>query len=86
MEKPLKTPKTKQDYEKLGKAVDAMLNSDYLKRREAFKNRFLMGIVGGIGGVIGATIALALLLWLLSLFDTLPFVENIRQAIEHTKT
>jgi hypothetical protein len=85
MEKqPKTTSKSKKEYEEMGRAVDALLQSEYLERKQAFKARFLLGIVGGAGGIIGATLVIALLLWALSLFDTLPFVENIREAIERT--
>ena len=46
----------------MGRAVDALLQSEFLERRQAFKTKFLLGIVGGIGGIIGATIMIALLL------------------------
>jgi gas vesicle protein len=40
----------------------------------------------GAGGVIGATLVVALLIWLLSLFDNVPlighFVETIRNTIQ----
>ncbi len=83
MEKPPKTVlKSNEEYEKLGRAVDALLQSEYLERKKAYKARFWLGIIGGVGGVIGATIVLALLLWILSLFDQIPFVENIRDTIK----
>jgi hypothetical protein len=41
----------------------------------------------GAGSVIGATVVIALLLWVLSLFDTFPFIgpviENAKESIEN---
>ena len=86
MDKQPKTPtKSSAEYEKMGQAVDALLQSEYLERKQAYKSRFLLGIVSGIGGVLGATIVLAILLWILSLFDQIPFIDNIRETLNNQR-
>ena len=87
MEKQPKTAsKSNQEYEQMGRAVDALLQSEFLERRQAFKTKFLLGIVGGIGGIIGATIMIAILLALLSLFKNIdplrPFIEKTTETIQ----
>lgn len=63
--------------------------SGYLNRNQTYKMSFIKGVMGGLGGVIGATIVLALLLWALSLFQDVPlvgrFVKNIKQTVETTQ-
>ncbi len=60
--------------------------SGYLDRNQSYKMSFIKGIMGGLGGVIGATIVVALVLWLLSLFQHVPlvgrFVDNARDTVK----
>lgn len=61
------------------------LFEDYYKNRyQLYKMNFFRGIFFGFGGVIGGTIVVALLLWALSLFNQLPFIGNIVEAVQHS--
>lgn len=61
----------------------------YINRNQAYKMSFLKGIVAGFGGVIGATIVVGLMLWMLSLLDTTPLVgpvfHNLKDTVETKK-
>lgn len=82
---PTKIPKrTKKDYEELGRRLENVYLTGYISRTEMLKISFLKGIATGFGGVVGATIVVALLLWVLSLFDSLPFIGPIFDAFEST--
>ena len=87
MPKSNKLKKDKKDYEELGKIVANIYETGYLDKAESYKNSFTKGIIGGVGGVLGATVVIAILLWVLSLFGQVPlighFVEKTRQTIEH---
>lgn len=81
-----KKPNKKVDYEQLGKMMENIYQSGYIDRNQLYKMSFLKGLVTGLGGVVGATIVVGLLLWFLSIFDTLPligpFLENLQQTLE----
>ena len=80
-----------KDYVELGKAVQRIISHDYmdlaLNRSRLLWTSFLKGIAVGLGGVLGATIVVALLLWILSLFGELPwigdFFRSTRDTISH---
>lgn len=84
-----KQPTERMSHEQLGQMLQNIYESGYIDRNTMYKMSFLKGIVAGLGGVIGATIVLGLLLWILSLFDETPLVgplfDNIQQTIESKK-
>lgn len=61
----------------------------YAHRKEIYKMNFVRGIFFGVGSVIGGTIVIALLLWILSFFVNLPiigqFFENAQQTVEQKR-
>lgn len=83
MPKPNKKP---PDYEALGRMVANIYETGYIDQNKTYKMNFLKGVVAGFGGAVGATIIVALLLWILSLFDSLPligkFIETVRNTID----
>jgi len=78
--------RTAGEYEQMGRDLEAMYLNINPNKTTFYKAAFLRGILGGVGGVIGATVIIALLLWLLSLFNDVPliggFVDAIRRTIE----
>jgi len=77
--------KSKRDYEQLGRRMENIFLTGYVSRKEMLKISFLKGVATGFGGIIGATIVVALLVWLLSFFHTVPLVgplvDNFRNTI-----
>ena len=78
-----------ESYEKLGKMLVELRDSDVYPGKGYYKAAFLKGVVGGFGGVIGATLLIAVLLWGLSFFTTVPilgrFVQNIQHSLQTNK-
>ena len=66
--------------------LEELYQDMYDKRWQLYKLNFMRGIFFAFGSVIGGTLIIALLVWLLSLFDTLPlvghFVDTFRQTLE----
>ena len=75
-----------KDYEKLGQQVAALYDSVNPDRAGLYRTAFLKGIVTGLGGVIGATVVIVILAWILSLLGQVPFVgpifDNVKTTIE----
>ena len=84
----------KVNYEKLGKAVEDALILDYIyilhSTRRQIWSSFVRGLFAGIGGVIGATVGVAILVGLLELFGGTPvighFFQQLGQTIEGNST
>ncbi len=78
------------EYEKLGRNLEKILISDYIELLQSTKRlvgmTFLKGIAGGLGGIIGATLGVTILLFLLAMLGGLPvigdFFEGISQSID----
>ncbi len=72
------------DYEQLGRMLESIYESGYIDKNRTYKMSFVKGILAGFGGVIGATIVVALLLWVLSLFDQVPLIGPFTNRIQDT--
>lgn len=68
-------------------ALEYLLAAGYVSKKRLYFENFMRGIFFSVGSVIGAAIVVTLLLWLLSLFNSLPFigdvVKNIEQAVRN---
>jgi hypothetical protein len=82
MPKKSKKPSKEVSYEQLGKMLESIYESGYIDRNKTYKMSFLKGIAAGFGGVVGATVIVAILLWLLSLLNFVPFVDKIQCSLE----
>ncbi len=64
--------------------LEDLFEDYYAQRFKVYKMNFVRGIVFGFGSVIGGTIVIALLLWLLSLFSDLPLIGHFVQTVQHS--
>ena len=73
------------DYGKLGRGLEDVLVKDYLyyigSTRRQIWAAFLRGIFMGLGGVIGATLVVAILLFILHQLGGLPLLGPLFQNI-----
>lgn len=65
-------------------ALEYLLAAGYVNKRRLYYENFMRGIFFSIGSVLGAAIIVTTLLWILSLFDGLPFIKAISEAVEQS--
>lgn len=90
MAKRNKNQPKKVDYELLGRAIEGVFLSGYFDKLRLYKMSFMRGIFNGLGSILGATIVLAILLWILSLVESIPFIgtisENIQESVDSSSS
>ncbi len=78
---------TDKEYEKLGREVEQMVVKDYINflgsTRKQIWGPFVRGVFAGLGGVIGATVMLGLLVALLKHFEGLPLISHYVKDFVH---
>lgn len=84
MLKKTKKPTKQVSYEQLGRMLENIYESGYIDRNKMYKMSFLKGVAAGFGGVIGATIVVAILIWVLNLFDQVPLLGPLTDKLQHT--
>lgn len=71
------------------KALEVLFTTDYISRKELYKQNFIRGLFFSAGTIIGAALILGAGVWVLSLFDQVPIIgpafERIINSIENTK-
>ena len=72
---------TDKEYQDLGRKLVSFYETGYVDKKQAVSFSFLKGLAGGFGAFLGGTILIGLLLWFLSLFDHIPFIDGIRQSL-----
>ena len=81
-----KAKRTGKEYEELGRMLETLYESGYTNPKTLLKMSFLKGIAAGFGGVLGATLLVGLLIWLLSLFNHIPLIgpvfDNLHDAVQ----
>ena len=68
----------------MGRQLEALYDSVNPKKGALYKAAFIKGVLGGVGGVVGATVVIGLLIWLLSLFDNIPLVGGFFESLTDT--
>jgi hypothetical protein len=83
--------KVKKDNENGAKRdyLEDLFNDMYKNRLRIYQVNFVRGIFFGLGSVIGGTVVVALIVWILSFFVNLPgignSVQNAQQKIENSQ-
>ena len=88
MAKAAKKQLSAEDSKQIAKALQILFATDFISKKKLYWENFVRGLSGSIGAVIGATVGIALLLWVLSLFKTVPLIgpllRNAQQTIQKT--
>lgn len=80
-------PKAKlspKEYENIGRMLVDVYETGYISKGRFYKQSFVKGVLVGFGGVIGATVVVTLILWVLTFFNQVPFIDQLSQNIHHT--
>lgn len=71
-------------------ALELLFASGYISRKRLYWENFMRGIFFAVGTIVGITIGVGALVWVLSLFDQIPLIgpviENITDQINSAKT
>lgn len=79
-----KQEKSDKELIELGKKLQNFYDSGYVNKKQAFAWALLKGIASGFGAVIGGTIVVALLIWILSGLHNVPFLDRITDNVRTT--
>lgn len=78
------------EYEHIGRTFETIVVSGYAGKRRLLVLNFLRGLSFGIGSAIGATLVIALMLFVLNLFSEIPLVgdlfEKLQRTVEQSQT
>ncbi|MGI9027961.1 MAG: DUF5665 domain-containing protein [Candidatus Saccharimonadales bacterium] len=76
----------KRNHDDIAKALEILFATKYIDKKKLYFYNFLRGMAFSAGGVIGATLIIGLLIWVLSVFDNIPVVgplfEGTRKSIQ----
>jgi len=73
------------------KAILEELFQDFNRNRfQVYKMNFIRGIFFGLGSVLGGTVVITLIIWLLSLFADIPggighFISDVVSSVENKR-
>ncbi len=78
--------RSEKELQKLGQMVVDMQELGYVGKGRTLGFAFLKGIAAGLGVFLGGTVLIALLLWILSFFSDLSFIEQLSNILERPTT
>lgn len=79
-----------ENREEVAKALELLFAAGYVDRKRLYFENFIRGIFFSMGTIIGATLVLGALLWILSVIGHVPLIGPIvnetKQTIEQGST
>lgn len=63
-------------------ALEYLFASRYIDIKRLYLENFLRGMFFSIGSIVGVVLVGTIVLWVLSWFDSIPFIDKISRAIE----
>lgn len=74
----------KDEAQKAAKALEVLFTTEYISRRELYKQNFFRGLFFSIGTILGAALIFAIVAWGLTLFDSVPVIGPAFQTIKNS--
>jgi len=65
-------------------ALEYLFAAGYVNKKRLYFANFMRGIFFSVGSILGATVVIALLLWILSLFGNIPLIGDFMRSLEST--
>lgn len=84
MSKAKQNKKPDIDTKVAAQALEYLLVAGYVSKKRLYTENFMRGIFFSLGTIVGAAVGVTVILWILSFFDGLPFINDISQAVENT--
>lgn len=81
------SPKVKQnkiDSAEAVRALEYLFAAGYVDKKRLYFANFMRGIFFSLGSIVGATLIITLLLWLLSLIGNVPFLSEVARNVRDT--
>ncbi|HEX9679695.1 MAG TPA: DUF5665 domain-containing protein [Candidatus Saccharimonadales bacterium] len=70
-----------KDYERIGRSIENVVASGYADQRRIYRINFWRGVVFGLGAALGGSLAVASIIYILSLFTELPLIGDLVQTV-----
>lgn len=65
-------------------ALEYLLTAGYVSKRRLYIANFMRGIFFGLGSVLGATVLIGAIIWILSFYSDIPFIGDIVVAVRES--
>lgn len=75
---------SRKEYEKLGRLLVSIGELGIADHKKIYRISFIRGVFTGLGGVIGATLVITILLFILSLIGNVPLIGDVADTIENS--
>ncbi len=75
---------SKKERDQVSKALEILFATNFISKKRLYWENFVRGLTFSIGSIIGATVGIALILWVLSFFNTVPFIGPIVEHAQNT--
>ena len=75
---------TNQEYANIGRMLAVSIENGLYSKKQVYRTAFIKGIISGFGGVLGATVVVALLLWVLTLLSDVSIIGPIVESLKNT--
>lgn len=79
---------TRDDYERIGRDIEMLYLAGQRNKRRLLALGFLRGLAQGFGAVVGASIVVAMVLWVLGFLTGAPLIgeyfKSVKDSINET--
>ena len=66
------------------RTLESLLATNNMSKKHIYLQNFLRGMFFSMGTIVGIAVVGTVVLWILSLFDQLPFIQHISDAISNS--